>query len=84
MAKYRFSPRASKDFLKLDSSIQERILAKLDYFCSTDSPTWFSRHLSDVSIGQYRFRVGDYRVIYDIDKNGIRVIRMGHRRDIYK
>ena len=84
MAKYRFTPRASKEFFKLDPVIQERIISKLDYYCSTEFPTWFARHLTDNTLGQYRFRVGDYRIICDIDEDGIRVVRIGHRRDIYK
>ena len=34
----------------------------------------------------YRLRVGDYRIIYqfDIHRNEIRLIALGHRRDIYK
>lgn len=35
---------------------------------------------------EYRFRVGDYRVIYefDVDSNEIRLITLGHRREIYR
>ena len=34
----------------------------------------------------YRVRVGDYRVIYEIyeDRITIEVIRVGHRRDVYR
>jgi mRNA interferase RelE/StbE len=36
--------------------------------------------------GAYRIRVGDYRVIYDIDDYSqiIEVLDIGHRRDIYR
>ena len=36
--------------------------------------------------GEFRLRVGDYRVIYDFDtgKNEIYLITLGHRRDVYR
>ncbi len=35
-------------------------------------------------IGTYRFRIGDYRVIFDIYGEDIVILRIGHRRSIYK
>jgi len=43
-----------------------------------------STRLTDPRIGTYRFRVGDYRVIFDVEGNEIIVLRVGHRREIYK
>lgn len=36
--------------------------------------------------GAFRLRVGDYRVIYDfeIEKNEISLITVGHRREVYR
>ena len=36
--------------------------------------------------GSYRIRVGDYRIIYDIDDNSrqITILAIGHRREIYR
>ncbi len=36
------------------------------------------------SLGSYRFRIGDFRVIFDIEKDEIVVLRVGHRREIYR
>ncbi len=35
-------------------------------------------------MGTYRFRVGNYRVIFDLDDEQIVILRVGHRRDIYR
>jgi mRNA interferase RelE/StbE len=35
-------------------------------------------------LGPYRFRIGDYRVIFDLVDDEIVVLRVGHRREIYK
>ena len=40
--------------------------------------------LSNKNIGSYRFRIGDYRIIFDIDGNDIVILKIGHRREIYK
>ena len=36
--------------------------------------------------GEYRIRVGDYRIVYDIqdDELVILVLRIGHRREVYR
>jgi mRNA interferase RelE/StbE len=43
-----------------------------------------ARKLISHRIGAYRFRIGDYRIIFDIDGENIVILRIGHRRDIYK
>jgi mRNA interferase RelE/StbE len=44
----------------------------------------FAEKISDPILGEYRFRIGDYRVIFDIEENEIVVLKVGHRREIYK
>ncbi|HET53907.1 MAG TPA: hypothetical protein ENN33_01670 [Ignavibacteria bacterium] len=43
-----------------------------------------SKKLSNPILGTYRNRVGDYRIIFDIDQKNIVVLRLGHRKEIYK
>jgi mRNA interferase RelE/StbE len=35
-------------------------------------------------LGSYRFRIGDYRVIFDVEGANLIVLRVGHRREIYR
>jgi mRNA interferase RelE/StbE len=44
----------------------------------------FAEKLSDPILGEYRFRIGDYRVIFDIKGSEIVILRVGHRREIYR
>lgn len=74
--------RAIKDLEKLDSADKKRIKEKLKILL--DNPIGASRKLSNPIIGTYRFRAGDYRIIFDVDENDIIVLRIGHRKDIYK
>lgn len=77
-----YTRRAEKDLKKLDSSIKGRIgnaLLKLQ-----DNPLLYSEKLSDPALGTYKFRIGDYRVIFDIEGTDVVILRVGHRREIYK
>jgi len=47
-------------------------------------PFSYCTKLSDTKIGTYRFRIGDFRVIFDIDQENLVILRVGHRREIYK
>jgi mRNA interferase RelE/StbE len=44
----------------------------------------YAEPLKQSDLGSYRFRIGDYRVVFDLDGEKIVVLRVGHRRDIYK
>lgn len=77
-----FSNRAKKQLKKLEKNIQERIIVALDRI--KFRPESFVAKL--VGDPAYKYRVGDYRIIMDIEKNELRilVIEVGHRRNIYK
>ena len=53
--------------------------------CDTENPRIHGKPLSANRKGQWRYRVGDYRIIAEIqdDKLIILVISIGHRREIY-
>ena len=77
-----YTRKAEKDIKKFDSSIKSRIgNARLKL---QDNPLLYSDKLSDPALGTYKFRIGDYRVIFDIEGNDVVVLRVGHRREIYK
>jgi mRNA interferase RelE/StbE len=77
-----YTRRAVKDIQKLDSEAKGRIGKTLLRY--RDSPLIYAEKLTDSQLGTYRFRIGDYRVIFDIEGDEIVVLRVGHRREIYK
>lgn len=79
-----FRPEARKQLYKLSKEIQRRIIIKLDYYASSDSPILFAKRLKNMETGSYRFRVGDYRIIFDIRETIIVILRIGHRSEIYR
>ena len=77
-----YTPRAERDIEKLEPRVKDRIGKTLLRY--TEEPLRFAEKLSDPILGEYRFRIGDYRVVFDIEGNEIVVLRVGHRREIYK
>lgn len=77
-----FTDTSRKQFKKLEKDIQERIVKALERI--RIRPEVHVKKL--VGDPGYRLRVGEYRVIIDIkkDKLIILVIKIGHRKNIYK
>jgi len=77
-----YTNRAVKDIEKLDVKTRSRIGDAL--LKHKDRLIAQSTRLTDPRIGTYRYRVGDYRVVFDVEGSEIVVLRVGHRREIYK
>lgn len=82
--KYRlvYTHRAIKDIDTLDTSVKQRIGKTLQRY--EQNPLAHAEPLKQSELGSYRFRIGDYRVVFDLEGSEIIVLRVGHRRDIYK
>ncbi len=82
--KYEFiyTNMAFKDIRKLDNATKQRIKKTLERY--QNNPLHYARRLTNTECGEYRFRVGDYRVIFDLDEYKIIVLRIGHRKNIYQ
>lgn len=86
MASYQIEikPSASKELEKLPSPMVARVVAAINELAGNPYPqgvkklTGFER--------TYRIRVGDYRVLYDVYENilVIEIIRVRHRKDVYR
>ncbi|KKS32117.1 MAG: Addiction module toxin, RelE/StbE family [Candidatus Amesbacteria bacterium GW2011_GWA2_42_12] len=81
---WEFTKESEKQFKKLDNQTKKRVLEKLDFWVSSGSPLEFAENLHDFELGSYRFRIGDYRVTFDVEDKTIVVLAVGHRREIYK
>ena len=76
-----------KQFGKLDRNVQEMIytwIYKHIYEC--EDPRSYGKPLQNDLNGLWRYRIGDYRLIVDIkDKKAIiLMIKIGHRKEVYK
>lgn len=77
-----YTRRALKDIESLDQLAKKRLAGKLAGF--SKAPLRHSEKLMNSKLGEYRFRVGDYRVIFDLHGSQIVILRVGHRREIYR
>ncbi|HET9174578.1 MAG TPA: type II toxin-antitoxin system RelE/ParE family toxin [Candidatus Saccharimonadales bacterium] len=86
MSQYRivFAGSSKKDLDKLDQTTRKRIAKKLQFYIDQEDPLAYSRQLVHSSIGSYRFRVGHYRIVFDIDGSTLQVISIKHRKDVYR
>jgi len=77
-----YTRRAENDIRKLEAAVRERIGKTLLRY--REDPLKYAEKLSNPILGEYRFRIGDYRVIFDMTENVIIILRVGHRREIYE
>ncbi|HBT81448.1 hypothetical protein A2757_02860 [Candidatus Giovannonibacteria bacterium RIFCSPHIGHO2_01_FULL_48_47] len=82
--KYFFKPAALKDLKKLPRIVQRRIITKFDFYTAAIDPLKFSEELKDPRLGERRFHIGDYRALFDVERDRIIILKVGHRKDIYK
>ena len=79
------TPSFQKDLEALPGKDQERILRSLKHLESEPfGPSPHVKKLKGGGIGQWRLRVGVYRVRYDIVKQDVVLYRVRHRREIYR
>lgn len=80
-----YTPTASKQLRKLDKSISRRIV---DYMreAAADHPRSRGKALVGPLHELWRYRVGDYRIICDIQDDRLRVlvVALGNRKDVYR
>lgn len=81
-----YTETSKKQLKKLDKTMQKRILDYMDEIARLDNPYSRGKAMVENMRGLWRYRVGDYRIICEIFEEAvlISVIKIGHRRDIYK
>ncbi|CAN5273501.1 type II toxin-antitoxin system RelE/ParE family toxin [soil metagenome] len=75
--------RAQKQIARLSTEMQDRVEAALQALTEEPRPP-SCRRLTNR--GGWRIRVGDFRIVYEIDddQRAVTVLRVGHRRDVYR
>lgn len=82
-----YSDKALKHLRKLDTHTAQIIVAWLDKNINgCDNPRVHGKGLVSNLSGQWRYRIGDYRILCDIQDNELVVLALevGHRRSVYK
>lgn len=78
------TPAASRQIRKLDRNTQKRILARIEKLEEEPRPHDASKLQSPEEL--YRIRVGDYRIVYQIedDRLVVLIVKVGNRREVYR
>lgn len=69
------------DLEKLESSITRRIIKKVEELSENPYSKDIKRLRGETA---FRLRVGNYRVIFEIEDKIIKILKIGHRKNIYK
>lgn len=81
-----YSQQAFKDLKKLDKHTRTFLLAWIEKnLVGCTDPRLHGKGLSANRSGQWRYRVGDYRILADIQDEQIviLILGVGHRREVY-
>ncbi|MBD5437357.1 MAG: type II toxin-antitoxin system RelE/ParE family toxin [Treponema sp.] len=81
-----FAEKAKKEFLKLDKPIQKQIQNFIVKLQGMKNPRSSGKALVRNLAGRWRYRVGDYRLVCEIEDEKIlvTVLHIAHRREVYK
>ena len=86
MYKVKYTAQALKTLKKLDKQTTKFLLAWIEKnLVDCENPRIHGKGLTANKSGQWRYRVGDYRIISEIQDNEIiiLILNIGHRKNIY-
>lgn len=80
--KVEYKASVAKDLRRLDRSTALRVLGRIEKTLVPEGKK--GEPLAGEFAGMYRLRVGEHRVIYARTDEGYLVLRIGHRREVYR
>ncbi len=82
-----YTSGAEKDLRALGEKVAKRIIIKIGFYSQSENPLKQAKKLNPPFDDLFRFRVGDYRVIFETDNRGnliiLTILTIKHRKDIY-
>lgn len=81
-----FTRNADKAMRKLDKGVAARVFDELDEIAKLEDPRSMGKGLTENKSGLWRYRVGDYRIVADIEDDVlvILVVDVDHRSKVYR
>ncbi|MEY3220300.1 MAG: hypothetical protein RIT27_1657 [Pseudomonadota bacterium] len=76
-----FKPRSIKDLAKLAPKDRAKVLTRIEQLQTNLSGD--IKKLTNFT-PEYRLRVGDYRVLFELQEKTVMIYRIAHRREIYQ
>ena len=75
------TPKFERLFKKLPEETQRSILSRVRQF--SDNP-FQGKSLHGLLKGKLSFKVGDYRIVYEVRENIVYLLAVGHRKKVYE
>ena len=79
----RYHPEVARDIAGFPQNIRDRIRKAIEERLILD-PVRFGEPLRRSLAGYRKLRVGDYRVIYQVHGAKVEILKIGHRKEVYK
>lgn len=79
-----FTKTGGKDYKKLDAVAKKYIQKKLRHLEGLDDPLSVSKRLNNNYDADYRYRAGNFRVLFNVSDSQIIIVRIDKRSDIYR
>jgi len=80
--KIEYKSSVARDLKKLDKSVAKHILQQLETSLSENPNCGLP--LKGQFKGLFKYRIGDYRVIYTMTREEVLILRVGHRSKVYE
>lgn len=77
-----YSYTAARWLADVSTNLQDRIEEKMYFFAAQEDPLRFADYVTTRSM--YRFRVGNYRILFIIEDNCIKIAEIEHRGKAYR
>jgi len=82
LRKIEYKASVFRELRRLDRQIATRIIEKIEQELTADDLRPIA--LTGPFEGLYKLRVGDYRVIYSLSASSVAILRIAHRREVYR
>lgn len=83
-----YTKNARKDLKGLMKSDASKLVFKVEFFTKQKNPMQYAKKLKAPFVDLYRFRIGVYRVIFQVNNKGnvtiFNILEICHRKDVYK
>jgi mRNA interferase RelE/StbE len=77
-----WTERSLEDMAALDKGVARRVKNAVERFAATGAGN--VKKLQDIDPPEYRLRVGDYRVRFELEEDAVRILRVRNRREAYR
>lgn len=84
MFTFRFTRKSEKELFGFDSNIREYLISELRKAKDPEILEMGSKPLHNLAPATHRFRIGNYRILYRRDGSEVLILRIGHRKDVYR